>query len=254
MIFYSQTFRIRIGETDGRQRLTVPALAGLLQESAWEHTVTRQLDVPRLLQHGLSWVLSRMRIEVGMLPVFGQTIQLDTWVSAIDRYFYYREFCLTDTVSQQILLRATSVWGVFDVEKRRVIPIPDFIRDRTAVHTETPALAPATGKLPPVVEPLFSQSFTVVWHDLDANRHVNNTRYFQWLLDAFPADWLDHHRIQLLDVVFRGEAALGETITAQIAPGGVPSGGVPSENSTSFLHHIRTDDGRVLAQARSIWV
>ncbi len=243
MNFSAATFPIRIAETDAHHLLTIPALAERLQEIAWQHSETRQVDVPRLLEWGVSWVLSRMRIEVTELPTHNQTVTLKTWISDIDRYFYYREFQLTDAATDQSLVRVTSVWGVLHMEKRRIIAIPDFIRDQTAVYSEFEPLSPAGGKLPPFTEPLFSEQFVARWHDLDANRHVNNTRYFQWLIEALPAEFLDTHTLEQLDVIFRAEATLGQAILSQACPA-TPDG---------FLHQILNQDEQVLVQARTVW-
>lgn len=253
MNFSSVTFPIRIAETDAHHLLTIPALAERLQEIAWQHSETRDVDVPRLLERGVSWVLSRMRIEVAGLPTHKQTVTLKTWISAIDRYFYYREFQLTDADSGQSLIRVTSVWGVLDMVKRRVIAIPDFIRDETDVYTHFEPLPPASGKLPTLTTPDFSENFMARWHDLDANRHVNNTRYFQWLIEALPADFLDTHTLQQLDVIFRAEATLGEAIISEA--GRSPSAPIQdgSEPKCQFLHRLLNQDGQLLLQARTAW-
>lgn len=243
MSFLSESFRIRIGETDAHHRLSVSALAGLLQEVAWEHSVTRGVDLPQLLEYGLSWVLSRMRMEVETLPVYRQTVRLDTWVSAIDRYFYHREFRLTDSDNGQLLLRASSVWGVLDVARRRVVPVPDFILRQTPIHVDTSPMLPAAGKLPGFGEALFSVPVAVTWPLLDANQHVNNTHYFAWLVQALPAEWLQHHTLTHLDVQFRAEATLGEALFSEAV----------SEAPAGFLHRVRRASGQELVQAWSGW-
>ena len=249
MNFSTATFSIRIAETDAHHLLTIPALAERLQEIAWQHSETREVDVPRLLERGVSWVLSRMRIEVAELPTHNQTVTLKTWISAIDRYFYYREFQLTDADTDRSLIRVTSVWGVLDMVKRRIVAIPDFIRDETAVYADFESLAPASGKLPTLTDPAFSEHFVARWFDLDANRHVNNTRYFQWLIEALPADFLDTHTLQQLDVIFRAEATLGQGVTSEAGPlQDDASDGVPT-----YLHRLLNQDGQVLVQGRTAW-
>lgn len=243
MNFSAATFPIRIAETDAHHLLTIPALAERLQEIAWQHSETREVDVPRLLERGVSWVLSRMRIEVAELPTHNQTVTLKTWISAIDRYFYYREFQLTDADTGRSLVRVTSVWGVLDMEKRRIMAIPDFIRDQTAIYSEFEPLLPASGKLPALVDVRFSEQFVARWHDLDANRHVNNTRYVQWLIEALPAEFLDTHTLGQLDIIFRAEAMLGQVITSEANP----------ETLDGFLHRILNQDEQVLVQARTTW-
>ncbi len=238
-----QTFSIRSGETDVHHRLTLSALAEHLQDSAWQHSVERGVEVPRLLEMGVSWVLSRMGIEADSLPEYGQAVQLTTWVSSIDRFFYYREFRLVDAQTGERLLRATSVWGVLDMSKRRIIPVPDFIRERTATHNGPEPLPTPSGKLPGLATARFSESVRVRWSDLDANRHVNNTRYFGWLADVLPAQFLDKHNLHTLDIVFRAEATLGQQLLTEAM----------HEETATFLHAIRQSDGGEVVQARSVW-
>lgn len=245
-LLFSEQYRIRISEVNAQHQLTVPALVNLLHEVAWQHSVQLGVSVPDLLPRGISWVLSRMRLEVSNLPHLAETVSLESWIQANDRYFSHRDFEMRDSQGS-LLVKATSVWGVLDMERRRIVPIPDWIAKDAVLNTERVGMEPALGKMPSVDVASYQQHFGVRWHDIDANAHVNNTCYFAWLVEALPAEFLSANRLRYLDIIFRAESTLQDGILAQAAPG-------PHDQPLSFLHNILNAEGRELVQARSEWV
>lgn len=243
-VIVSEKFRIRISEADTRQQLTIPALVNLLQEIAWTHSVKRKVSVLELLEQGVSWILSRMRIEIYEFPKHSETVELHSWVQSFDRFFCFRDFEMQNAQGK-VLLKVTSVWGILDINRRRITPIPEWIVNRMESYTDKTPLPPATGKVPSFEVADFQAEFPVRWHDIDNNEHINNTCYFQWLVETLPSHFLATHQLKTLDVIFRAEGSLQDSIVAKAA-------NVPNEPNT-FLHKVLNDKGKELAQAKTVW-
>jgi acyl-CoA thioester hydrolase len=103
----------------------------------------------------------------------------------------------------------------------------------------------------------FEHSFIVKPEDIDAQGHVNNVRYLQWIQDVAVAHWVgkatDEQKASVTWVVLRHEidylspAFEGEEITAMTWVG--EHSGAKWERFTE----IRRSD-KVLVRGKSIWV
>ncbi|TXK52010.1 acyl-ACP thioesterase [Pontibacter qinzhouensis] len=234
---------VRSSEIDARGLATLPSLVTYMQEAAWDNTSVLGISIYDLLQKGLTWVLQRMRVEMFRYPNHREKITVETWASGQEKVFLHRDFRIYSEEGQ-LLGQATSVWLVMDVVKRQMVAVPDFI---TAV-----ALAPgreplpfAKGKLPVLQEATYEQQTTVQWHHIDLNRHVNNTWYLRWALAVLPVELLEKSHLQEIDILYKAESTVGDTISATAAPA--------SEQHT-YLHKLTNlNSGKELVQARTKW-
>ncbi|WP_242922000.1 acyl-[acyl-carrier-protein] thioesterase [Pontibacter liquoris] len=235
-------FVVRSNEIDYRGQATMPALVSYMQEAAWENTATLGISMYELLERGLTWVLQRMRVEMFRYPRHAEPIIVETWASGREKVFLHRDFRIY-TSEGELLGQATSVWLVMDVVKRQLVAVPDFIMAQEIAPGQEP-LPFAKGKLPQLQETQYEQQTPVRWHDIDLNRHVTNTRYLQWALDTLPVAVLEQQLSQV-DIIFRAESLLGDTVTAVAGAGEAP--GV-------YLHKlISQETGKELVQARTEW-
>lgn len=237
-------FTVRSGEVDYRGHATLPALVGYMQEAAWENTRDLGISMYDLLERGLTWVLQRMRVEMFRYPGHNDKITVETWASGRERVFLHRDFRMY-TSERELLGQATSVWLVMDVVKRQLVSVPDFIMDVEIVPGQEP-LPFAKGKLPQLQEAQHEQQMPVRWHDIDLNRHVTNTRYLQWALDTLPLEVLKKRQLCEVDIIFKAESILGDTVVSAVAPA--------DAQGHTFLHKLTSQEsGKELVQARTAW-
>ena len=237
-------FIIRSNEIDYRGQATLPALVSYMQEAAWENTATLGISMYELLERGLTWVLQRMRVEMFRYPRHRENITVETWASGRERVFLHRDFRIYSE-SRELLGQATSVWLVMDVVKRQLVSVPDFIMAVEVVPGQEP-LPFAKGKLPQLQKAEHEQQVPVRWHDIDLNRHVTNTRYLQWVLDTLPLEVLEQKQLQELDIIFKAESVLGDTVASAVSA---------AEGAAEvYLHRLTSQEsGKELVQAKTVW-
>ena len=240
-LVWTEPFRVRATEVGPDDRATVLSLADLLQESAAEHA--RATDRARFDLGGGArgtWVLSRLRLVLDRRPGVRERVAVATWPSHYDGIRVHRDFLMTDG-GGAACVRATSVWFVIDVARRRPVRLPP------SMHTFGPPLEQgralefeaAPPEAPDAVEA--ECRFAVRHADLDRVGHANNVRFLEWALEApGGADGLRE-----IDVAYRAEAVLGDTVVSRVGP----------ERGGARDHALaREADGRVLALARTLWV
>ena len=77
------------------------------------------LDVgyARLVEDGLTWVLSRLSIEMYRYPGINESYSLSTWIEGFNRHFSERNFELT-AESGEVLGHCRSVWVPINIRRR----------------------------------------------------------------------------------------------------------------------------------------
>jgi len=243
MEFIAENYRIRITEVDAHNQLTIPALNGLLQEMAWRHSVVEKVSVHELsAQHNISWVLSRLKIWISRLPNYDETVTVKTYVKGLDKYFYHRDFKVIDVDGVEIIT-ASSVWGLMDIVKRRLSSIPEWMITITQILEEENPVEQVSGKILGINQVGIEKRFDIRWHDIDSNKHVNNTKYVEWLMESVPTDILNNGTLKSIDMIFKNESVLGDKITTQ-------SQGIDQK----YIHKIINQNGQELVTGETVWL
>lgn len=244
-IAYAEDFTIRTYEIDNRKQATVPALVRLMQEAAMQNVIRMKLSVWDLEPHAISWVLMRKHLWIDRLPRLGEKIRIRTSPTGFERLFTYRDYLVFDEAGKR-LAGSSSTWLLMNTQTRRMARIPDFIlAHRENMPPPEEWLPRPADRLPAPQNVSKRRSFTVNWHDLDFNLHLNNTLYIQWLLEATDDDLLQNGRLRELEVHYRAEALWHDRITAEAG-----------HESADVLRHrlVREEDGKELAIGRTTWV
>jgi medium-chain acyl-[acyl-carrier-protein] hydrolase len=248
----TEKFRIRANEVDFNHLLTVPALVNFLQETAMHNIGDIGLPMQVLYEKNLGWVLSRMYLKISTYPKETETVSVETCPLHFDKYYAYRDFRVYDA-QNQLLATASTSWLMFDLAKRQLIAIPDFARESVAFCTDKVPLFLPKNKIAPLKNIDFQSHLQVKWHDLDANRHVNNVLYFQWALDTLPELVLSEFQLTEFDIIFRNECRLGEKITSQISEI-IGNEDIKLPENKTFIHRIvKEADQKEVIQAQTQW-
>ena len=240
----TRSLEVRYHEADpqGMARLTV--LLAFLQDVAAEHALQLGVAVKDLRRLGLTWVLSRLHLQMDRLPRCAEQVTIRTWPVNREGIFSVRDFELLDANGMKSGC-ATSSWAVLDIATRRPVRIEEHLPDYSLHPVRALADPFATIPLPDSFET--ELHLPVLRADLDLNNHVNNTIYAGWALEAAPERIAVHAVPIAVEVNFRAEVQYGESIISRCA--------VAKEGECPVLLH-RIDnarDGRELARLRTCW-
>ena len=239
----TRNFEVRAYEIDLHRRATLPTLINYMQEAAWHNAAARGGSVYLLHEHGVSWVLNRLRLEMFRYPRHLEQITVETWPSGRERFFVYRDYRLLDATGE-LIGQATSTWIVFDLAARKLVAVPEFLHDLVdlAVPANREPLPRSGGKIRFSEPPAYTQATRVRYHDLDINRHLNQAYYCQWAIEALPQQLIEEKTLKEIDILFKAECTLGDAITSQAYS---PETGV-------FFHQLLRGD-TPLTLARTVW-
>jgi len=243
MLSRREPFAVHAYEVDAFGTLAVPVLSGYLSEVAGLHAAELGVGLDVLRARGLTWVLVRQRLENPVPVVLGDTIEIETWPSGIDRLVALREFVVRRGAEE--VARATTQWLVLDLATRKPVRPAEVLDPTFPREPSPPAVALSPGKLPELPEWDFQKRFHVRYSDIDANLHVTNTSYVAWAIEAVPRELWQSSRLAAVEVQFIAEAHHGAAILSRLAATG----------EGAFAHAIvREEDGKELARLVTTWV
>lgn len=240
MAKYSDSYRVRVCDSDQNGMLKVPSLLEMFQEAAKDHAEALEIGSTNLFPMGLGWALYRLYVKIDRLPNCGERLNIKTWPSTRNKIYTEREFVVSDELGDAIAT-ARSQWVLFDLKKRRL--------ERLEVLGQWPK----TEEFPcdfvfgkpiqtPNPEVSLVSNFGVRKDDIDMNGHVNNSIYLTWAFEPVPDDFASDKRPEEVEIWYISEVFRGQRLDSvcQI------------EGDTSF-HQIMSE-GKERVRARIKWV
>lgn len=197
-------------DVDMYARMRPGAVVNLLIQAAITSADQLGFGFNELEQHKLFWVLSRLTIEFNKVPNWNAHLHVETWPKDVDRFLYLRDFIVRDK-NEAIVLKATSGWLAVNMESKRPAIIEGIQANMFDELKNKRALDYPPEKLSFVPK---GNSISVVssYFDIDLNKHVTATRYIDWMMDTFSADFHEHHYPVKLSVNYLRETKLEEHI------------------------------------------
>ena len=216
---YSYEYEIKYQEVDDRKKLRLFNMENYLLETAG--TVADELDfgIAKLHPMGLTWILTRLSVEMSELPGPCERIRIETWIESNAHMLSTRDFRIYKLVESRkskdkrqdewiLIGQCKSVWAVLDMEKREIVNIFDTPMFADCVDGEVIDMARI--RMTTIPEPTGCVPHKIVYSDLDYNRHCNSCRYLQAMTDAYLPDY--YGKKMRLDINYSKEAMLGETL------------------------------------------
>lgn len=238
------SYTVHLFDTDAHGFLSVRGLWDFLQETAGYHTQLLGVAPEDLRPRGLAWILSRLRMRVGRYPTLGEKVTVRTWPVGVEKLFALRDFSVRDAGDAQIAC-ATSAWLALKLDSLRPVRVQSVF-DPPGMDSLPRALDADMEKLPGPSHADREWSAAVRFADLDANRHVGNSRYVEWVVESAGWDLLDGSMVAELGIDFLSETTYGGDIVVrtQLDP-----------LDPRRLSHavVRTGDGVDAARAQTSW-
>lgn len=230
-------------DTDIRDRVTVRALFGYMQDAATFHAEDLGMT-PLIKKVNGVWLLSRLVVNLNDRPIFPGKVTVETWSGGVDGIRFFRGYrfyaddctCFGEAVSEWIVaeryehrpLRPRNFIGADFVETRDV-------RDRLTAN-----------RLPRqnVIEspPVLTVRLPLDYSRIDRNRHVNNSVYAEMALDAIARTIVDQEKLlihglspALIDVYFVRELRYGGFVVLEVRTDGKSSYHVRGLNGDGAL-------------------
>ncbi|WP_412988677.1 acyl-[acyl-carrier-protein] thioesterase [Pediococcus siamensis] len=242
---FSETHRLVYYDGDRTYHASIPMLVNLMVLASEDQSESLGVGSPEVLKHGVGWVVTQYIMEINALPKIGTTIQLSTEATAHNKFFCERRFAVADEKGQN-LLRVNSNFVLMNHQTRRMGKlIPELVDPYGSEEVKRLPRLPRVARISE--EPtVMTKQYPVRYFDLDTNGHVNNSHYFEWLLDVLPADFLQEHQPTWLNIQYHKEIQYGHLVTSQAVKK------TTDEGQLVTLHRMLVND-EVYCEAECHW-
>ena len=236
------TYPVRLNDISVDAKLRSWIVFDYLQDAAGRHADLLGVGLKQLRKSDLSWVLSRLRIQMDDFPEYGDTIKISTWPSGFDRLFAYRQYEIASAVTGKRFGVAGSAWLTLNPDNFRPVSPAKYLTGLPQWEYDGDIFfqGDTLGKItPPENETRIPVPHRISSAMVDYNRHLNNAYYAM-----FTEDWLGMQldspvRMTALQLNFNGSTGFGEELVCTGTIGGnndfYVAGHHPGTGKNSFM-------------------
>ncbi|MDR2503509.1 MAG: acyl-ACP thioesterase [Deltaproteobacteria bacterium] len=241
--YFDRHFKLRFFEMNKYGMASPTTILTLLEETAADHCYDIGYSLYSLEKKNIGWILISGTINMIRYPVYRENILIRTWISRYSLVKGYRENIIFDD-SGAVIGKAKGIWAFYDIEKRRPVPIFDEIKLKWGINTEI-SQEIDLGMVKLINTNEYQAEYNVYKSDVDSNKHVNNIKYFHWLIESLPDEILDNYILKIINAKFISEGKYGEKVQIYIE----------HENAkNTFLHIMKSSiNNKILAAAHTTW-
>ncbi|MDR0686434.1 MAG: acyl-[acyl-carrier-protein] thioesterase [Dysgonamonadaceae bacterium] len=235
-------FHVESYVCDFTGRATLPVMSGFILDAASVHAHRRGFGLDKILNDGITWVLSRLSLEIYQYPVSSNDITVETWIEDVGRFFTQRCFRFVRN-DGRTLGYARSIWAAINIDSRSPVNIPEWRPDlKDYILRDNKCPIAKMEKIPPVnsTEPVMS--YSVRYSDIDINRHMNSMKYIEHVVNVFDLQTFKEKIIGKFEIVYLQEGRFSDRM--KLYRENLPDG----ENIIDTKR-----DGESVCRSRIIW-
>jgi medium-chain acyl-[acyl-carrier-protein] hydrolase len=239
---WTDSYNVYWCDADTKGNASIISLFNYLQESALRNAAYLGLGYKAEMEANQIWVIVRMEMEVKRYPQWGESIMVRTWPRGVENFYALRDYEIMDSEGN-LIAAATSRWIIINTISRRPLPMK-IMQELLNLCDPRKATTPVLGETRLAGKFVFIKRHSVQYSDLDKHNHVNNTRYVEWVVNAFPFNWLQGHEIVTFRIDYQRESHQDDEVEIYAdQPGG----------KNNWVKVIRIQDQKIIFKAFIGW-
>lgn len=184
---YSERIKIPFYQCEETGKMTISSLINDFILVAENEFVGGDFDDVSFEKQNLGWVIIDYDLWFGELPRMGDTIKISTKVVAFNNAFVYRQF-FVENEKGKVTVAGMSSFIIMDLKKRKIKLIPkDFGESVKSTRIKHSIRFDKINSKNAVKN---GHVIEISFFDIDSNKHVNNTRYIDWMENDLGRDFL----------------------------------------------------------------
>lgn len=236
--------RVESFDADLHNQLKISSIFNYMQDIASFHADELGVGYKALQENQIFWVLSWAKVEIKSLPSYGETIKIKTWAKGKERLFYMRDFIFYNDRDEEII-KGTSAWLLLDSKTKRMTDLVKVGLDLPSFPDEH-AIDEFPGKFNFLLEEGRDYKRKIFYSDIDINRHVNNSRYLEFILDCYDESEHEKNKIKAVTIAYKGETHFMDELT-------INRSSLSDKENSDFLRAVRDSDSRDIFNCLIEW-
>jgi acyl-CoA thioester hydrolase len=183
---FTRRFRVRHYELDAFGHVKGVNFVRYMQEAAIEASTALGFSPEWYQQHGVGWVVRRLSVRYNAPALYGDEVEVATWLSLLRGVRSLREYDLTRSRDGLQLARGRAEWVYMDFQSGQPIRVPDAWAEAFNSSDKPEDLGIRLKDAQSSQDaPRHTSRRRVQFHELDTVQHVNHAVYLQWIDEAF---------------------------------------------------------------------
>ena len=205
---WSGEYTVNANDTDCNGVASASAILRYMQDAANREMAHDGPSFTELIERGLTFVLSRIRLSC-YAPLYSHdNFTVETW--ACESKGVQFERCYRILRDGAIIAEAVSVWALCGMTDRRLHRVSE-IEVNYCMDDMLELDQPTRIRIPEEAELSLKGERVVEYADIDLNMHMNNTHYPD-ILCSYLGTSMAGERVISMAISFVGEAPLGDSI------------------------------------------
>lgn len=213
---YEQKFITAVDEFDYLERIKLSALMQYFQDLATSHAGMIGVGFLEMKAQNLCWILSRLSLKIDSFPKLGEQITVTTFPRFPGLVDATRDYFVTDSSGKNIV-HGTSKWCVLDINSHAIRRCSPLFKFDASKYYPLELYENGNQKIEDISEicenaqSVFCGDVRIT--DLDRNKHMNNARYGDIVLNSCDINFLSKNRINEFDINFVSELKMGDSFS-----------------------------------------
>lgn len=181
---FSFDLEVMAHDIDINCNATPSAVIRYLQETVDRNLRTCHPSYQELLGMGLSFIVSRTALKMYRPLKEYETIKVTTWATETKGATFPRNYRMTS--GDETVAECVMTWALIDIKDGRLLKGSEFDISGYGTGELLELDIPTRLRIPKDIELTKCGSERVMYRDIDRNRHMNNTKYFDLLFSYIP--------------------------------------------------------------------
>ena len=244
-MIHEKKITVRYAETGVNGKLKPVNILNYFQDIASDHSAEMGVSAMDLLPRGLAWVIFQYQIDVLRYPTWKDNLRMRTWRYPFRNLYELRQYEIFDD-RDNLLISSKSSWVLTSMASKKPVRLNKHLPTEMIDGLQQP-ITYDFATVPEINHGDATRSFNARMHDLDFNRHVNNSVYVVWGIESVPQDIIRTCRPTAITVNYLGESLYGDPVT-------VKTQRLRTHPSMDFLHAIINEStGREITRLQTRW-
>lgn len=206
-----KNYELRYTDVDAFDNLKLSSLFSFMEESACLSADELGFGYKDVSLRNIGFILVNCYIELDRSIKLGDNLAIHTWPMRPKHMIFLREyefFCGDEKIGA-----ATARWVMIDTKNFAMLPYTEFFKDSDFESYNTQRAINFNGwKLPNVSNGDIVYSKRVSYSDYDHYFHANNTKYADFLMDAFSVDEIRGKEFKSVQITYVKQCKEGDII------------------------------------------
>jgi len=201
---FKYEYETRYGDYKDYETIKPAVVLDIMQDVAIKHSASRGYGIHKLREMNFAWLLQGVKVDFVKPISTEKNIVISTGVKNMRGVVSER--CSILEQDGEVVAKTVAAWFIFDTARMTVSKIPPEIASAYEMELFEDEFFRYTKPELREADPLYT--ITVSNKEIDTNRHLNNQKSAELLMDALPFDFSFAH----MNVLYKKAAHLGDKL------------------------------------------